>query len=165
MEQILNNTEWNQIYLMYNEVDCWGDRYMSLINGLKATYGALTDGGNAATALRAKTIANALKTIPNASAINANANNATGNGNAETTTTSTHNPVNSTATTATTGTLNEITRAKWNVSDLVFDALHDVSMMAAHNKLIISESTFGFWGGLLSNAVEVSKFIYFENII
>jgi hypothetical protein len=117
---------------MYNDVDCHYGKYLAMINSLKSSYGAVADGGNSATALKAK---------------NENDNdNASGNGNGKAKVS-----INSTAT------LTEATRSRWNVSDLVFDAMHDLAMMAAYNKLLLPDSTFGFWGGFLSNAQEVSK--------
>jgi hypothetical protein len=65
--------------------------------------------------------------------------------------------------TASNNTLTEITRARWNVSDIVFDTLHDVSMLMAYKKLVIPKSTFGFWGGFLSNATEVSRSLFNKN--
>ena len=50
-------------------------------------------------------------------------------------------------------------RSRWNVSDSVFDVLHDMSMLTAYKKLILPMSTFAFWGGFLSDAKEVCSLL------
>ena len=60
--------------------------------------------------------------------------------------------------------MTDLTRRKLNVTDAVFDILHDMAMLTSFNKLILPKSTFGFWGGLIGNAAEVIgvRRIFFE---
>lgn len=55
-----------------------------------------------------------------------------------------------------TSALTESMRAGWNVTDYVFDVIHDIAMLATYKKLILPKSSFAFWGGFLSDATEVS---------
>lgn len=56
--------------------------------------------------------------------------------------------------------LTKSARTRWKISDKTFDAMHDVSTIAAYNKLIIPKSSFGFWGGFLSSATEVRHSVW-----
>lgn len=48
-----------------------------------------------------------------------------------------------------------------NMSTKVYDILHDIAMLISYKKLIITKSSFAFWGAFLSNATEVDKLFCF----
>lgn len=146
---VLNGTGYGQLYVMHNdEGSCKLPKYASIVVWTKKEYRAVVDSSNAG--LKPTRSGRNISAAEFLSKLESHSDRA--------------------ATLSRSFTLTDLTsylhdferqkipyneRLNWNISDNVFDVLHDISMIAAFKKLILPQSSFAFWGGFLSDAKEV----------